>query len=60
MRRMCENRIPGARVGGRARVPEELLEFAKSVRNRQSLQKHLGRPIPCEQGAADIYIYIYI
>ncbi len=53
MRRMCENRISGARVGGRGGVPESFLESAISVRIRQSLQKHLGRPVPCEQGAAD-------
>ena len=29
-------------------------ECAKSIRIRQSLQKHLGRPVPCEQGAADL------
>ena len=23
-------------------------------KNRQSLQKHMGRPVPCEQGAADL------
>ena len=37
-----------------AGVPEELLESAKSIRARQSLQKHLGLPVPCEQGAADL------
>ena len=24
-------------------------------KNRQSLQKRLGRPVPCEQGAADLW-----
>ena len=28
MRRMCEKRFSAARVGGRAGVPEEFLEFA--------------------------------
>ena len=41
----CEKRISGTRVGGTPGVPEELLEFAKN----------LGRPVPCEQGAADYY-----
>ena len=42
-------------VGGRDWVPEELLEFAKSGRVIQSLQLDLGRPVPCEQEAADTY-----
>ena len=55
MRRRCEKSDSAERVGGRGGVPEELLESAKSVRIRQSLQKHLGRPVPCEQGAADLW-----
>jgi len=43
-----------SRVGGRGGVPGEALESAKVGRNRQSLQKHLERPVPCEQGAADL------
>ena len=35
---------------------EELLEFAKSSRFMQSLQIDLGRPVPCEQGAADLSV----
>ena len=30
------------------------MESAKVGRNRQSLQKHSERPVPCEQGAADL------
>ena len=46
--------VSAARVGGRGGVPGEALESAKVGRNRQSLQKHPERPVPCEQGAADL------
>ena len=42
-------------VGGRGALPEELLESVKSSRVMQSVQLDLGRPVPCEQGAADIW-----
>ena len=43
-------------VGGRGWLPEELLEAAKSSRVMQSLRLDLGRPVPCEQGAADLWV----
>ena len=55
MRRMCENSDSAARVGGRGGVSEELFGVCKSIRIRQSLQERLRRPVPCEQGAADLW-----
>jgi hypothetical protein len=34
-------------------TPERLWSLQK-CKNRQSLQKHLERPVPCKQGAADL------
>ena len=55
MRRRCEKRISASRVGGRPGVPEELLEFANR-KNSLEFAMGLGRPVPFEQGAADIVI----
>ena len=53
--KICEKRFSAATVGGRGVLPEELLESAKSSRVMQSVQLDLGRPVPCEQGAADLW-----
>ena len=54
MRRRCEKSDSAERVGGRGVLPEEFLEFAKSNRAMQSFQNYLERPVPCEQGVADL------
>ena len=54
MRRRCEKRFSADRVGGRAGVPEELLEFANR-KNSSEFATGLGRPVPYEQEAADLW-----
>ena len=60
MRRRCEKSDSADRVGGRAveesvdRVPEELLQFANQ-KDSSEFAMNLGRPVPCEQGAADLW-----
>ena len=44
--------IPRQGSAAEAESPERLWSV-QIGKNRQSLQKHLGRPVPCEQGAAD-------
>ena len=36
------------------RGPRRTFGVCNIGKNRQSLQKYLGRPVPCEQGAADL------
>ena len=43
------------RPKGSAEEARSVFGVCKSVRIRQSLQKRFRRPVPCEQGAADLW-----
>ena len=55
MRRRCEKNDLAARVGGRAGVPGELLDFCKVKRIRQSLHRIWDALSPASRGRR-IYI----
>ena len=53
MRRRCEKRISGARVGGTPVLPEELLEFAKS-KEFVRVCNEFGTPCPLRAGGGGL------
>ena len=55
MRRRCKKGDSAATVGGTPAACQRAFGVCKVRRIRQSLQTDLGRPVPCEQGAADCY-----
>ena len=54
-RRRCEKRFWAARVGGTPEACRRAFGVCKVKQSHAEFAMSLGRPVPCEQGAADLW-----